>query len=60
VALLEGEYGERDVAMGVPCILDETGLSAVVELELNETERGDFDTSVAAVREDIGRLAALG
>jgi malate dehydrogenase len=60
VAMLEGEYGERDVAMGVPCILDESGLSAVVELDLNATERADFDRSVAAVREDIGRLANLG
>jgi len=59
VAMLEGEYGERDVAMGVPCILDEGGLSSVVELELNETERADFDRSVAAVREDIGRLGSL-
>jgi malate dehydrogenase len=60
VALLDGEYGERDVAMGVPCILDESGLAAVVELDLDARERADFDRSVAAVREDIARLAELG
>lgn len=60
VALLEGEYGQQDVAMGVPCTLDESGLASVVEIDLNDTEQAEFDQSVAAVREDIGRLAALG
>jgi malate dehydrogenase len=60
VALLEGEYGERDIAMGVPCVLDETGLARVVELDLNDRERVDFERSVAAVRADIVRLAELG
>jgi malate dehydrogenase len=59
VALLEGEYGERDVAMGVPCVLDESGLASVVELDLDERERQDFAGSVAAVRADIQRLVAL-
>jgi malate dehydrogenase len=60
VALLEGEYGERDVAMGVPCILDNEGLSSVVELELDAEERTAFAGSVAAVRADIDRLGRLG
>ena len=59
VALLEGEYGENAIAMGVPCILDESGLASVVELDLDAQERADFDSSVAAVREDIARLAEL-
>ncbi|MCG6940000.1 MAG: hypothetical protein LJE69_01965, partial [Thiohalocapsa sp.] len=60
VALLEGEYGERDIAMGVPCVLDESGLAEVVELNLDDREREDFSRSVAAVRADIERLAQLG
>jgi malate dehydrogenase len=59
VAMLEGEYGARDVAMGVPCILDESGLASIVELDLDERERGDFDRSLAAVRADIARLAEV-
>jgi malate dehydrogenase len=27
VAMLEGEYGQQDIAMGVPCILTHNGLS---------------------------------
>jgi malate dehydrogenase len=59
VALLEGEYGEHDIAMGVPCVLDESGIAKVVELDLDERERADFASSVAAVREDIRRLGEL-
>jgi len=59
VALLEGEYGEADIAMGVPCILSEKGIESVVELDLNGQERADFDRSVAAVRDDIARLKEI-
>ncbi|WP_018862635.1 MULTISPECIES: malate dehydrogenase [unclassified Thioalkalivibrio] len=56
VALLEGEYGERDVAMGVPCILGQGGMERVIELELDADERAAFDRSIAGVRKDLERL----
>jgi len=59
VAMLDGEYGERDIAMGVPCILDERGLAQVVELDLNAEEQGNFARSVESVRADITRLAEV-
>jgi malate dehydrogenase len=59
VTLLEGEYGESDIAMGVPCVLSEKGVESIVELDLNEQERADFDRSVAAVRTDIDRLGEI-
>jgi len=59
VAMLDGEYGERDIAMGVPCILDERGLAKVVELDLNAEEQGNFARSVESVRADIARLAEV-
>jgi malate dehydrogenase len=59
VALLEGEYGEADIAMGVPCILSEKGIESVVELDLNPRERADFDHSIATVRDDIARLKEI-
>jgi len=58
VAILEGEYGLTDIAMGVPCVLDHRGVRRVVELELTEEERGWFAESAAAVAADIGRLKA--
>jgi malate dehydrogenase len=59
VVLLEGEYGESDIAMGVPCVLSEKGVESIVELDLNERERADFDRSAAAVRADIERLRKI-
>jgi malate dehydrogenase len=56
VALLEGEYGETDVAMGVPCILGRDGVEQVVELQMEPGERREFDQSLAGVRKDIARL----
>ncbi|MBS3801007.1 MAG: malate dehydrogenase, partial [Thioalkalivibrio sp.] len=56
VAILEGEYDERDVAMGVPCILGEGGMERAIELELNTTERAAFDQSIAGVRKDLEHL----
>ena len=56
VALLEGEYGETDLAMGVPCVLGEKGMESIVEVDLSARERADFDRSASSVRADIQRL----
>ena len=59
VALLEGEYQESDIAMGVPCILGDGGLEKVVVLQLNEDELALFRQSVSYIRGDLERLASL-
>ncbi|MCF1184538.1 malate dehydrogenase [Marichromatium gracile] len=59
VAILDGEYGEREIAMGVPCVLGWQGVEQVVELDLEATERADFDRSAASVRADIERLREI-
>ncbi len=56
VAILDGEYGHRDVAMGVPSILTSKGLTKVVELSLNDQESKAFEASVAAVQKDLARI----
>ena len=48
-ALLEGEYGEKDLCIGVPCIIGKNGIEKIVELELNESEKELFAKSAAAV-----------
>jgi malate dehydrogenase len=57
VALLDGEYGARDIAMGVPCVLGVGGMERIVELDLNPQERAAFAASMDGVRADIARLA---
>ena len=49
-ALLEGEYGEHDISIGVPCIIGRNGIEKIMELSLNEDEKEKFHTSVDAVR----------
>lgn len=56
VAILQGEYGENDVAMGVPSILGENGLERIVELPLTEEEQGQFKQSVEAIRADLAHI----
>ncbi len=56
VAILQGEYGQSDIAMGVPCVLDERGLAEVVALDLTDDEARAFRESAAAVMRDIDRL----
>ena len=41
-ALLEGEYGEKDLCIGVPCILGKNGIEKIIELDLNENEKELF------------------
>ena len=56
VAILDGEYGYDNAAMGVPCVLGETGVERVLEISLTEEERAQFDASLAGVLKDIKRL----
>jgi len=58
VALLEGEYGQQGLAMGVPCVLSGKGMERVVELELDPREMALFKDSAQAVRRDTERLPA--
>ena len=55
-AYLEGEYGESDICIGVPCILGKNGIEKVVEFELNAEEKELFAKSAAAVRNTNGAL----
>ena len=58
VSILEGEFGQHDIAVGVPAVLGRLGLERVIELPLNEAEKRMFDQSVAMIREDISKLAS--
>lgn len=48
-AKLEGEYGLRDIYVGVPAVIGARGVERIVEVELDRTERAMFERSVAAV-----------
>ena len=48
-AWLNGEYGVKDLYVGVPVVIGSKGVERVVEIELNGAERGMFDKSAQAV-----------
>lgn len=37
--LLEGEYGLKDICIGVPCIIGSKGVESIVDIKLNEKEK---------------------
>jgi malate dehydrogenase len=49
-AYLEGEYGYKDLFMGVPCVLGGDGVEKIVEIPLNEEERGMLAKSAKSVQ----------
>jgi malate dehydrogenase len=57
-ALLDGEYGESDLCIGVPCILGRNGIEKIVEFDLTEQEKGLFAKSAAAVHNTNNALPA--
>ncbi|NGQ96936.1 malate dehydrogenase [Brevibacillus sp. SYP-B805] len=50
IAYLQGEYGYRDLCLGVPTLLGGKGLEKVIELELTAEEKAALDKSAASVR----------
>ena len=56
-ALLEGEYGQSDICIGVPCLLGRNGIEEVVEFKLNDQEKELFAKSAEAVRKTNAALA---
>ena len=58
-ALLDSEYGEKDVFVGVPCLLGGKGLEKIIELPLNKEEQTQFKASVQAVKELVKEMKAV-
>ena len=50
-AYLDGEYGVKDLYLGVPVIIGSNGIEKVEILELDTEERKYFDISLAAVKD---------
>lgn len=53
---LDGEYGERDLCIGVPIVVGAGGMERVLEAPLTPADRAAFTASAAAVRELLAVL----
>jgi malate dehydrogenase len=49
-AWLQGEYGLKDIYLGVPVVLGKNGIEKIIELQLNEDEKALLDESAKAVK----------
>lgn len=49
-AWLQGEYGMKDIYLGVPVVLGKNGIEKIIELDLNEAEKALLDESAVAVK----------
>lgn len=59
-AYLEGEYGMKDITIGVPVIIGKEGIERIVELDLNADEKAKLAASEEAVRKTNSILYASG
>ena len=48
--MLEGEYGQSDICIGVPVVVDKNGVEKIIDLKLNTEEQAAFNKSDEAVR----------
>ena len=47
---LDGEYGQKDICLGVPVVIGKNGWEKIVDYKLNEEEQSLFNKSADAVR----------
>lgn len=56
-AILDGEYGQRDMCIGVPAIIGKGGIQEILELNLSPDEEHKFQHSCDIIRAGISKLA---
>jgi malate dehydrogenase len=56
---LTGQYGVKDLYVGVPCVIGAGGVEKIVEIELNEEAKANFKVSVDAVKELLAACRAI-
>jgi malate dehydrogenase len=54
---LNGEYGMKDIYMGVPVILGKEGVERIIEIKLTKEERAQFRKSCTSVRKLVKKLS---
>jgi malate dehydrogenase len=58
-AYLQGQYGVDDLYVGVPVVIGAGGVERIVEIELDETAKANFQVSVEAVKELLEACRAI-
>ena len=58
-AWLTGQYGVKDLYVGVPVVIGEKGVEKIIEVRLNQEEQKMFDVSVLAVKSLVSQFKDL-
>ena len=58
-AWLTGEFGLKDVYLGVPCVLGKEGIEKIIELNLTAEEQALLEESADAVKEVMSVLTKM-
>ncbi len=58
-AWLQGEYGLKDIYLGVPVVLGKNGIEKIIELKLNDGEKALLNESAGHVRDVMGVLDTM-
>jgi malate dehydrogenase len=59
-AWLDGQYGVKNLYVGVPVVIGAGGVERIVEIALDPGEKAEFDKSVGAVRELVDVVKKMG
>jgi malate dehydrogenase len=54
--LLDGEYGLKDLCIGVPVVLGANGIEKIIQIELSEADKIHLETSAEGVKKTNGLL----
>lgn len=54
--VLNGEYGEKDVSMGIPVKINKDGIKEIIEVKLNQAEHSLLKISAQTIRDCINSL----
>jgi malate dehydrogenase len=57
--MLDGEYGQKDICIGVPVVIGKNGWEKIIDFHLNEEEQAKFNKSAEAVRNMNAALEGL-
>jgi len=59
ISMLEGEYNQNDIAIGVPIVLGKNGIEKIIELDFNSKEQEAFNTSAKAIKNLITEIKTI-
>ncbi len=55
----DGEYGLKEISLGLPIILGNNGMEKIIELDLDETEKKNLFDAAATIRSAISKLTDI-